>query len=112
MSEYYAVHELTEVKTSSGRTALLVEMTDGGLGAFYLAVVDPMRGEVFFKKFTRLLSRRGDTIRLGRYRRDIDWTQFYEGGSSKTRPFKIENYNLMSLLKRRVIVNKPDRPQE
>jgi hypothetical protein len=112
MSEYYAIRELSEVKTSSGRTALLVTLTDGGLGAFYLAVVDPTRGEVFFKKFTRLLSRRGDTIRIGLYRRDIDWTQFYDSGNSKTRPFKTETYNLSSILKRPVIVNKPDRPQE
>ena len=112
MSEYYAVHELTEVKTAGGRTALLVNMTDGGLGAFYLSVVDPSRGEVFFKKFARLLSRRGDAIRVGYYREDIDWTQFYDNKNPKIRPYKTENFNLSAILKRPVIVNKQDRPQE
>jgi hypothetical protein len=111
MSEYYAVHDLTEVKTTRGRTALLVAMTDGGLGAFYLAVVDPSRGEVFFRKWARLLSRKGDIITIGYYRQDDDWTAFYDNQQNpKVRPYKTEKYNLTAILKRRVITNKPNRP--
>lgn len=110
MSEYYAVHKITEVKTVSGKTALLVAMTDGGLGVFYLSVVDPSRGEVFFRRFARLLSHKGDVIRIGRYQQDIDWTQFYDNEDAKVRPSKTENYNLSAILKRPVIVNKRNQP--
>lgn len=48
MSEYFMVEKVAEVLTRSGKTALLVELEDGGLGASYFAVVDPARGEVFF----------------------------------------------------------------
>ncbi|HWT01507.1 MAG TPA: hypothetical protein VN256_14760 [Pyrinomonadaceae bacterium] len=109
MSEYVAVDTVTEVKTSRGRTALLVRMTDGGLGAYYLAVVDPARGEVFFMKWARLLSRRGDVIRVGYYREDIDWTAFYQNENAPVRPYRIRSYNLSALLRRPVIYNKRDR---
>ena len=112
MSEYYAVDDLTEVKTASGKTALLVRLTDGGLGAFYLAVVDPSRGEVFFRPLARLLSRKGDIIRVGRYRQDIEWSEFYQNENAKIRPYKIEQFNLSAILKRPVIYNKRDRPFE
>ncbi len=109
LSEYYSIDEVTEVKTASGKVALLVKMSDGGLGADYLAVVDPSRGEVFFKRWVRLLSRRGDTINLGHYREN-DWSTFLENKNAKVRPYKIERYNLSSLLRRPVIINKRDRP--
>ncbi len=109
LSEYYSIDEVTEVKTASGKVALLVKMSDGGLGADYLAVVDPLRGEVFFKRWVRLLSRQGDIIRIGHYRED-DWSTFLENKNAKVRPYKTERYNLSSLLKRPVIFNKRDRP--
>lgn len=110
MSEYVMVDTVTEVKTSRGKTALLVRMTDGGLGGFYLAVVDPARGEVFFTSLARLLSRKGDIIRVGYYREDIDWSAFYQNENAPIRPYKIRSYNLNALLRRRVIYNKRDRP--
>lgn len=109
MSEYYSVTEVTEVKTASGKVALLVKMADGGLGADYLAVVDPSRGEVFFRKWVRLVSRTGDIINIGHYRED-DWSTFQDNQNAKVRPYKTERFNLNSLLKRPVIVNQRDRP--
>ncbi|MFN2514465.1 MAG: hypothetical protein ABR568_24015, partial [Pyrinomonadaceae bacterium] len=66
MSEYYAIEKVTEVTTSSNKTALLVEMSDGGLGASYVAVVDPDRGEVFFRRWAKIISRQGPTGRSDR----------------------------------------------
>lgn len=110
MSEYVGVDDVTEVKTSAGKIALLVKMSDGGLGAQYLAVVDPLRGEVFMRQWVRLLSRAGDVIRIGYYRED-DWEKFHENENARVRPYKTETHNLSVILKRRVIVNKPDRPE-
>jgi hypothetical protein len=110
MSEFVAVDAVTEVKTSRGRTALLVRLTDGGLGAYYLAVVDPARGEVFFTRWARMQSRKGDVIRVGYYREDIDWSAFYQNEHAPIRPYKIRSYNLSALLRRPVIYNKRDRP--
>ncbi len=106
MSEYFMVDKVAEVTTSTGRNALLVILSDGGLGASYFAVVDPARGEVFFRRWARLLSRKGDTIVLGRYRED-DWEKFVDE-KSKVNPYRKERYNLNALLRRRVIVNKRD----
>jgi hypothetical protein len=107
MSEYFAVDKVEEVVTSTKKRALLVEMADGGLGASYVAVVDPFRGEVFFRRWARILARQRDTIILGFYKED-DWEKLNSG--QKVRPYKTERYNLNSLLTRRVIVNKRDRP--
>ena len=104
MSEYFMVEKVVEVTTRSGRTALLVEMEDGGLGASYFAVVDPARGEVFFRRWARLLSRQGDRVVLGFYK-ESDWEKLMEP-NARVRPHRTERHNLSAILKRRVIVNK------
>ncbi len=105
MSEYFMVETVKEVVTSKKKRALLVTMADGGLGASYLAVVDPFRGQVFFRRWVRILSNKGDTIVLGFYR-EGDWSDMDEG--RKVQPYKRERHNLNTLLLRRVIVNKKE----
>jgi len=105
MSEYFMVDKVTEVVTSNKKRALLVTMEDGGLGASYFALVDPLRGEVFFRRWVRILSRQSDTIVLGFYR-ERDWDEMLQG--KKVRPYKRERHNLNSLLRRPVIVNKKE----
>jgi hypothetical protein len=107
MSEYFMVDKVEEVVTSRKKRALLVEMVDGGLGASYVAVVDPWRGEVFFRRGARILTRKGDTIVIGFYKED-DWEELDTPQGRKVRPYKSERHNLNSLLLRRVIVNKRD----
>ncbi|HJT28697.1 MAG TPA: hypothetical protein VJ784_14895 [Pyrinomonadaceae bacterium] len=104
MSHYFMVQTVKEVVTSKNKRALLVTMEDGGLGASYVAVVDPWRGEVFFRRWARILADKGDTLVLGFYKED-DWG---EPDTSKMRPYKRERHNLNSLLLRRVIVNKKE----
>jgi len=105
MSEYFMVEGVKEVVTSNKKRALLVTMEDGGLGASYLAVVDPLRGEVFFRRWVRILANNGDIIVLGFYR-EKDWGDLEEG--KKIRPYKRERHNLKTLLLRPVIVNKKE----
>jgi len=107
MSEYYLVIKVTEVSTSGKKTALLVKMEDGGLGASYFAVVDPDRGEVFFRRWARLGSRQGDVIVLDFYK-EKDWEKLNEGTKSKVLPYKRERYNLNVILKGSVISNKQE----
>jgi len=104
LSHYFMVQTVKEVVTSRNKRALLVTMEDGGLGASYVAVVDPWRGEVFFRRWARILADKGDTIVLGFYKEE-DWG---EPEASKVRPYKRERHNLNSLLLRRVIVNKKE----
>lgn len=105
MSEYFMVETVREVITSNRKRALLVTMEDGGLGASYVAVVDPWRGEVFFRRWARILATRGDTIVLGFYR-EADWGEPEAG--RKVRPYKTERHNLRSLLRRPVIINEKE----
>jgi hypothetical protein len=107
MSEYFMVEKVTEVVTSRKKRALLVELEDGGLGASYVAVVDPLRGEVFFRRWARIMRRTGDTIVLGFYRED-DWDKLDNEPGQKVRPHRTERHNLNSILLRRVMVNKRD----
>ena len=108
LSHYFAVQTVKERVTSKNKRALLVTMEDGGLGASYVAVVDPWRGEVFFRRWARILADKGDTIVLGFYKEE-DWG---EPDASKVRPYKKERHNLNSLLVRRVIVNKKENPPD
>lgn len=108
MSEYVFVTKVIEVMTSTKKLALLVEMADGGLGASYLAVVDPTRGQVFSRDHVRILSRRGDTVVIGHYKEE-DWEKFHENENAKVAPYKTERLNLNNILRRRVIFNKRDR---
>ena len=109
MSEYYMVDDVKEVVTSTKKRALLVKLSDGGLGAEYVAVVDPGRGEVFRRGWARILSQKGDTIVLGLYK-ESDWEKLNSGEEAKVRPYKRETHNLNSILKRRVIFNKRHDP--
>ena len=109
MSEYFMVETVKEVITSNKKRALLVTMEDGGLGASYVAVVDPWRGEVFFRRWARILANKGDTIVLGFYR-EADWGE--PEPSRRVRPYKRERHNLKSLLRRPVIVNKKENMDE
>jgi len=104
MSHYFMVQTVKEVVTSKKKRALLVMMEDGGLGASYVAVVDPWKGEVFFRRWSRILADKGDTIVLGLYKEE-DWGELEP---NKMRPYKTERHNLNSLLLRRVIVNKKE----
>jgi hypothetical protein len=109
MSEYFMVEKVTEVVTSKKKRALLVELEDGGLGASYVAVVDPFRGEVFFRRWARILRQTGDTIVLGFYRED-DWHKLDTEQGQKVRPHRTERHNLNSILLRKVMVNKRSDP--
>ena len=104
MSHYFMVQTVKEVVTSKNKRALLVTMEEGGLGASYVAVVDPWRGEVFFRRWARILAHKGSTIVLGFYKEE-DWGELE---ANKVRPYKKERYNLNSLLLRPVIVNKKE----
>jgi hypothetical protein len=97
LSEYFAIDRVTEVKTRNGKTALIVEMRDGGLGASHVAVVDPRRGEVFIASKARLQDRTGDLLILGFYR-DDDWEILANGKS--VQPYKVQRYDLKRLLLR------------
>ena len=108
MSQYYSIDKVTEVTTSSKKTALLVELTDGGLGASYVAVVDPARGEVFFRRWAKIISRRGDNLMIGFYK-ETDWENLNQSNTSKVVPQKMERHNLNTILKGRIITNKPDK---
>jgi hypothetical protein len=118
LSESFGINAVQEVKTSAGRTVLLVAMSDGGLGGSYFGVVDPKRGEVFFRKWAEVTGINGDNVTLAMFRADDFVAINHERGGwkqgpsnqviSKTKvtPYKIETHDLKRLLKNRVIYNR------
>ena len=93
-------------------------MSDGGLGGSYFAVVDPKRGEVFFRRWAEVTAINGDNVTIAIYRAEdfdlINEERGWKPGPSnhviaKTRvtPYKTETHDLKRLLKNRVIYNRP-----
>lgn len=105
MAEYYEVDSVTEVAVGENMTALLVAMSDSGLGASNVAVVDPTRGEVFFRPWARVDSREGDVLVIGHYTED-DWGRLAEDVNAEVKPYKTERHDLGTLLQGRVITNR------
>ena len=117
LSERFGVNTVQEVKTSTGKTVLLVAMSDGGLGGSYFAVVDPVRGEVFFRRWAEVTAINGDNITLAMYRADDFEAINDERGATpgplnqvilktKVTPYKTETHDLKRLLRNRVIYNR------
>ena len=117
LSEIVGINAVQEVKTSTGKTALLVAMSDGGLGGSYFAVVDPKRGEVFFRRWAEVTAINGDNVTLAMYRADdfeaINDERGWKPGPSnqvisktKVTPYRTETHDLKRLLRNRVIYNR------
>jgi hypothetical protein len=117
LSEYFGVDAVMFVKTSNARSALLVKMADGGLGGSYFAVVDPNRGEVFFRRWAELTKIDSDRITLAFYGEE-DWDAINESRRTgepsqvipplpNVKPQKTETHDLKQVLTNRVIYNKP-----
>jgi spore germination protein GerM len=119
LSQYFMVTGLSEVKLKNGQIALLVRLEDGGLGASYFSVVDPKRGEVFFRSGAEISSLKAERIKLSFYKEN-DWetinqdrdSSFYDHKSAflpkktKVKPHKTQSYDLKQILKNKVIYNK------
>ncbi len=108
MSEYAAVDSVIEALLSTGRTALLVTMSDGGLGAEYLAVLDPWRGQVAGETLCRIGALNGDKLRVDYYTED-DWHDLSDpepNARKSIRPHKTKTLDLVALLSAPVMENK------
>lgn len=117
MSEYTGVDAVQAVKSSTGAQALLVKMSDGGLGGSYFAIVDPNRGEVFYRRWAEVTAINGDQITLAFYREE-DWDAINNARNwrqdssntvisiTKVAPEKTEPVDLKVALKGQVIVNR------
>jgi len=117
MSEYTGINAVQAVKTTTGAVALLVKLQDGGLGGSYFAVVDPARGEVFYRRWAEATDINADVVTLAFYR-ESDWDaindarNWKEGSpetvisTTKVRPEKVEQVDLKMALKGSVINNR------
>lgn len=101
MAETVMVSEVVSVK-SGDKTALIVKMQDGGLGAEHRALVDPERGQVYRSSMSTLLVS-GDKVTVKKYGSEAFES---EGGLKNAKPTKTETLSLKELLSRPVIVNK------
>src|SRR5262245_56346500 len=88
LSEYFAISALQAVKTSTAASALLVKMQDGGLGGSYFAVVDPSRGEVFFRQWAEASKINDDLITMDFFRED-DFSGLIEERSGPEDPNRV-----------------------
>lgn len=107
LSHYYMIYEVKEVKLASGAIALLVEMSDGNAGNPYFSVVDPKRGEVYFRRFAKPAEIKGDSITLNIYRFG-DWDTYPPDDKHDPTPRSTKKVSLSKVMKNKVICNKPD----
>lgn len=117
LSEYMMIIALTPVRLTTGRLALLIKMGDGGLGGSYFAVVDPKRGEVFYRRWAEVTRLNGDRITLAFYDAE-DWEEINAGRSgqeddpntvvstTKVKPTKVERHDLKRLVSLPVLKKK------
>jgi len=104
LAEPFEITRVQEAKSASGKTALLVSMEDGGLGASHIALVDPSRGEVFREDGAVFAAVATGAIAVAWYS-DDDWEKLQ--ANAAVTPYKTRRYDLDELLSRNVIVRKP-----
>jgi hypothetical protein len=104
LSESFEITAVSEAKSASGKTALLVSMEDGGLGASHIAVVDPSRGKVFHEDGAKFAASGAGGVTVKWYK-DDDWEKLESGIAVKA--YKTRRYDLDELLRRKVIPSKP-----
>lgn len=108
LSQYYMIDEVKEAKLASGATVLLVEMSDGGAGNPYFSVVDPKRGEVYFRRLAKPAAIKDDKITLNIYHFGA-WDKAYPPVEEPDpTPKSKKTVSLNKVLKNKVICNKPD----
>jgi len=116
LSEYVAISALTQVRLTTGQLALLLKMGDGGLGGSYFAIVDPKRGEVFYRRWAEVTRLNGDRITLAFYDAE-SWDEINEGrpgaddpntvvSTTKVKPVKVEHHDLKRLVSLPVLERK------
>ena len=119
LSEYMMIIALTPVRLTNGQLALLIKMGDGGLGGSYFAVVDPKRGEVFYRRWAEVTGVNGDRITLAFYDPE-NWEEINAAragqeedpntviSTTKVKPIKVERHDLKRVLSLPVLHNKRD----
>ena len=117
LSEFMMIVALTPHRLTTGELALLIKMGDGGLGGSYFAVVDPNRGEVFYRRWAEVTAVVGDRITLAFYNPE-DWENIQQEragkeddpnvvvSTTKVKPIKHERHDLKRILKLPVLVRK------
>jgi hypothetical protein len=101
LAESFEIKNVEGARSTLGKTALLVTMEDGGLGASHVAVVDPTRGEVWVQHGARFGTQRKGTVSVEWYR-DADWALLQE--KQIVKPYRVRWYDLDTLLVHPVIV--------
>ena len=104
LSEPFVIESVKEVFAREHRRGLLVVMTDSGLGASSIALVDPHRGTVFIARKAKVLGQVNDRLTLGFYQ-DEDWEQMARGIS--VRPRRGRHYDVGALLRRKSKTDPP-----
>lgn len=99
LAEDYVITKAVAVIGNSGKTAILVSMTDGGLGAPHVAVVDPTRGQVWRQVGASFHDFRKGKIAVGVY----NLQNFETRDASKARPVRTLFLDIDDLLSRPVI---------
>ena len=94
-----------EVTTKKGRTAIIVEMTDGGRGAPEFAVADPERGRVFTAEKSVVISAEDGVLVFGQLTDEqIDESE----SGNRPAPSKSEELDLDELLGREATRETPN----
>ncbi|MHB1000349.1 MAG: YbaY family lipoprotein [Armatimonadota bacterium] len=94
VTDYFMINKVVSSPSRTGRRALLISMSDGGLGAPHVIIADPVRGAVWRYRLARFVGIRNGRAAVGLYRaHDIE-------SDRVTRPYRILYVDLDTVLRR------------
>lgn len=104
LAEDYMVDKVYELTTTGGKTLLCVTMSDGGLGADHVAIVNPERGAVFARRMSRFVKVEPEQIVIAEWGDARRW----ESGSGPTgRPTRYFTFMPDRVLGQRAVHDRP-----
>lgn len=105
LSEEYMVDKVYELTTPGGKTLLCVTMSDGGLGANHVALVNPDKGTVFARKMSRFAKVDPARIVITEYADSARWVD--GTGQPKGRPTRYFTFVPDQVLEQNAVRDRP-----
>lgn len=100
LSSHYIIDKVFELTTAGGKSLLCVTMSDSGLGANHVAIVNPDTGTVFVCGMSRFMKVEPNQIVVAEWADDRRW---FDSVNPKGNPTRYYKFNPDRILRQRPI---------